>query len=551
MPMYPDGKEDSVNYEVKDIASSGDISLLMLNGAILRIDGQLWINGQLYNPVIQGVVSDGDKGDISVTAGAWVIDAATVGNPKLANIAGNRFKGRVGGASGAPQDLTAAQARTVLASDAGSGTDWLRSDGTWATIAPPVAANGLPVGGATGFILAKNSVADFDTTWVTPPTGGGGAGGTLTDGDKGDITVSNAGATWVIDPLAVTAGKIAGGTVTNAKLATVATQTIKGRVSAGTAVPEDLTPAQARTVICSDSGGGTVNYLRADGTFNAPAGGGGGSSADLITFAGSTNLSATNVEAAIDELDTEKQPLSAALTDLNAKYVPPTTTVQASLKLSEGTNNGANAITLTTVNASLTADYTVSLPSASGTVCLITANQALTQKTIALGSNTVSGTIAEFNTACTDYNFVTSVNGADGNVVVDGSEILVATGPLVGSTIDSALTFLNNAKLNSWRVIENKGVTATTAILTDADSARYLRFTGVGTPTYTIPPNSSVPFTLGAQIEGVGVSASMTIIPGAGVTINKARTFNTMGAMSGWTIIKVGPDEWDLHGDFI
>jgi len=99
------------------------------------------------------------------------------------------------------------------------------------------------------------------------------AGGGILDGDKGDITVSASGATWTID----------NGVITNAKLADVATATIKGRTTAGTGAVEDLTGTQATALLdtftsslkglAPSSGGGTSNFLRADGTWAAPSGG--------------------------------------------------------------------------------------------------------------------------------------------------------------------------------------------------------------------------------------------------------------------------------------
>ena len=80
---------------------------------------------------------------------------------------------------------------------------------------------------------------------------------------------------------------IAADAVTNAKLANVATATIKGRTTAGTGDPEDLTGTQATALLdaftsaakglAPASGGGTTNFLRADGTWAAPGGGGGSS----------------------------------------------------------------------------------------------------------------------------------------------------------------------------------------------------------------------------------------------------------------------------------
>lgn len=92
--------------------------------------------------------------------------------------------------------------------------------------------------------------------------------------------------------------------VTNAKMATMTTGTFKGNVSGSTAAPSDLTATQvtaALNAVVGDSGsGGTKGlvpapsagdaaggkYLKADGTWAVPPGGGGGT----VTFARSFML---------------------------------------------------------------------------------------------------------------------------------------------------------------------------------------------------------------------------------------------------------------------
>lgn len=85
----------------------------------------------------------------------------------------------------------------------------------------------LPIGTST---LAAASTA-FVQAAITAAS--------IPDGDKGDITVSGSGATWTIDASAVS----------NAKLANVATNTMKGRVAAGSGDVQDLTVAQVKTLL--------------------------------------------------------------------------------------------------------------------------------------------------------------------------------------------------------------------------------------------------------------------------------------------------------------
>lgn len=117
---------------------------------------------------------------------------------------------------------------------------------------------------------------DGSGAWSTPPSGGGGE---LTDGDYGDVTVSGGGTAMTIDA----------GVVANTKLASMTGPAFKGRET-GSGDPEDLTAAQATSMLnvftslaqglAPASGGGTSNYLRADGTWSAPSGGGGGGGID-------------------------------------------------------------------------------------------------------------------------------------------------------------------------------------------------------------------------------------------------------------------------------
>lgn len=82
----------------------------------------------------------------------------------------------------------------------------------------------------TVWVLATNNPITLGTTSLTFTQIGGGSGG-VTDGDKGDITVSSSGATWTIDNDAVT----------YAKLQNVTSARLLGRTTAGSGDVEELT----------------------------------------------------------------------------------------------------------------------------------------------------------------------------------------------------------------------------------------------------------------------------------------------------------------------
>jgi len=197
-------------------------------------------------------------------------DAVT--NAKLANMAQNTIKGRITASTGDPEDLTAANVKTILAlvkADVGLGNVDNTSDATkWAATA--TLTNKTFDANGTGNVLSNVEVADFagaavvtaaeglassDNDTSFPTTAAvidaieGAVASGVADGDKGDITVSGSGLTWTVDALAITSGKVAANAITNAKLAQMAVNTIKGRITSGTGDPEDLTATNVKTIL--------------------------------------------------------------------------------------------------------------------------------------------------------------------------------------------------------------------------------------------------------------------------------------------------------------
>jgi hypothetical protein len=105
-----------------------------------------------------------------------------------------------------------------------------------------------------------------------------------------------------------------------------------------------------------------------------------------------------------------------------------------------------------------TADRTITLPDATGQVVLRDTTDTLTNKTIALGSNTVSGTTSEFNSALTDANFVTT--GDTGTV----TSTMIADGTIVDADINASAA-IDKTKISGTAITAADTSTVTNTML--------------------------------------------------------------------------------------
>ena len=292
------------------IEAAQDAVGAMVDASLTYVDG---------TPLLQRAAL---TGDVTAVAGS---NATTIANnvvtlAKMATIATDSILGRATAATGNVEVLTAlpfaftgdvtrpadSNVQTIANSvvtlakmaDVATATVFYRKTAatgapevqTLATLKTDLGLTGTNSGdqtsivGITGTKTQFNTAAtdgDFlfvgDITQYTDELAQDAIGTILTDSATIDFTYNDAGNTItaiVIDD-----------SITNTKLANMAASTFKGRVTASLGDPEDMTGTQATTLLdvfttalkglAPASGGGTTNFLRADGTWAAPSGGSG------------------------------------------------------------------------------------------------------------------------------------------------------------------------------------------------------------------------------------------------------------------------------------
>lgn len=220
---------------------------------------------------LTGNVTGSGTGSFATTIAAGVVTLAMQANMATASVVYRKTAG-----AGAPEVQTLATLKTDLGltgTNTGDQTSIVGITGTKAQFDTAVTdGNFLYVGDVTQYTdeMAQDAVGAMVDTSLT-----------YVDGTPllqrsaltGDVTAAAGG----------NATTIAADAVTNTKLANMATATFKGRVTAGTGDPEDLTGTQATNLLnnftdvlkglAPASGGGTANFLRADGNWATPSGG--------------------------------------------------------------------------------------------------------------------------------------------------------------------------------------------------------------------------------------------------------------------------------------
>ena len=313
LTSLPSDLDNLVIVDVDDTTQAASGSTKRITVADLLGDAQKISNHAATSVIGRSVDSVGVAADIVAGANGVLRRAGTgalsfstlvtgnigdsaVTNAKLAQMAAQTVKGRAAD-TGTPQDIVAGSNGVLRRSGTGNLEFGTLVAGNIASDA--ITTDKILNANVTDAKLASNAVTtvkilDANVTnaklanmvqatikgRVTPGTGApqdltapqvrailnvaDGANAYVHPNHTGDVTSAGGGATTIADNV-----------VTNAKLADMVTARIKGRVTAGTGDPEDLTAAQARAIVLPiwRKGGHATNWATPGTNLYSPSGG--------------------------------------------------------------------------------------------------------------------------------------------------------------------------------------------------------------------------------------------------------------------------------------
>jgi len=299
---------------------------------------------------------------------------------------------------------------------------------------------------------------------------------------------------------AVTAGT--GLTVTNDDNANTSTIRITntavtaGSYGSATAIPTFTVNAQGQLTAASTVSITTTLGIAGDTGTDSIA-----LATDTITFAGGTGITSTVTSATntVDfSIDNTVVTLDGTQTLTNKTLTNPTISgvnVSDSSIVFEGATADAFETTLFVTDP--TADRTVTIPDATGTVVLADLTQTLTNKTINLANNTLTTTSAQLATAISDET-------GTGVVVFSNTPTLVT--PVLGvatATSINKVTLTTPATGSTLTIADGKTLTASNTLTFTGTDTSSVAFGSGGTVAYVADKLSAFAATTSSELAGV------------------------------------------------
>ena len=209
---------------------------------------------------------------------------------------------------------------------------------------------------------------------------------------------------------------------------------------------------------------------------------------ETLTFTGGTGIDTSGSGNAVTfAIDSTVTTLTGSQTLTNKTLTTPiitTPVVNAGLQLKNGatsagfleffedSDNGTNKVTL--IGPASTADVTVTLPAAADTLVGKATTDTLTNKSIDLANNTLTGSVAEFNSALQSDSFATLANS------------VTLTNKTLTSPVINAFTGTGNGSITGTLAITNTTTSDSLTITTTEDSS-------TAGPVISLKRNSSSP----------------------------------------------------------
>jgi hypothetical protein len=357
---------------------------------------------------------------------------------------------------------------------------------------------------------------------------------------------------------------IANGTVTNAIMANMTANSFKGNNTVAAASPVDLTATQATAMLNSftpalkglapSSGGGTSNFLRADGTWALPPGGGGTGTVTSVSVASANGFAGTITNATtIPEI--------TLTTDVTGMMIGDGTSISAATAgtdYSDGTALlGTGILKSTTSSGNLSiavaGDFPILNQNTTGNASTVTTNANLSGPVTSVGNTTsisnnviTNSNLSQIATQ-TFKGRATAGTGIVEDMTVSqaksllgitgtnsGDQTIALTGEVTGSGTGSFATTISansvtNAKLSQIATQTFKGrTTAGTGNVEDLSVAQVktlLNMSGTNSGDQTI--------TLTGDITGTGTSSFASTIAANAVTYGKIQNVTATNTVLG------------------